>query len=207
MSATPAIVVVQPGSGRFEEAVTEVDGEVLRSPNDLCISPAGELFFTDPGEFDRDAGVPGWICRVAPGGATVAVHLQNVYPNGIAFSAAGILTWVESITGNVMTYQDGVAHVVANLGPDAIPDGCAYTDDGRLVIAAFDRSGLAIVDWRSGIPAVEMLTWAEEVRATNVAFDGSILWVTDAGPRSDTTLTSGRLWRLTTSLQGRQLDR
>ena len=206
MSATPAIVSVEPESGRFEELVTEVDGQRLRSPNDLCIGPTGDLFFTDPGQFDRDTGMPGWICRVSSGVATIAVHLPNVYPNGIAFSDAGILTWVESITGNVIILRDGVPQVSASLGPDAIPDGCAYTDDGRLVIAAFDQGGLALIDWRGGVPTVEMLTWAADVRATNVAFDGSTLWVTDAGPRSDTSMTSGRLWRLTTSLQGRKLN-
>lgn len=202
--ATPAIISVEPSSGAWEVVTTEASGQPLRAPNDLCFGPDGALYFTDPTSFDPDdATLRGWLCRHDDRGTQVLYELANVHPNGLAFDSEGRLVWVESVTGRAVRAVHGEQTVIAELGGPSLPDGCAFTADDALVVATFMSGGIHIVTWGDDIGEVAFEWWAPGVRATNVAFDGSTLWVTDAGePPHVIDHLGGRLWRLETTLAG-----
>ena len=206
---TPSIVVVDPDSGSWEIVTTEAGGRPLRAPNDLCFGPDGALYFTDPDAFDpKDDSIRGWVCRNGGHGTEILAELPNVHPNGIAFSPDGDLFWVESLSRRVIWYRNGQPEVVSQLNPPSLPDGCAFTNDGHLVIATLFSGGIHAVPLGDIGAQPELIRWADDLRTTNVAFEGSTLWVTDAGlgyERIDNP--SGRLWRLETESEGLSLHR
>jgi gluconolactonase len=201
--ATPAIVAVDPATGAWEVVTTSASGRPLRAPNDLCFGPDGMLYFTDPDDFNPAADFHGWICRTGPNGTEVFYELGNTFPNGLAFDPAGRLVWMESHTKRVIgATPDGGIEMLAQLGEETTPDGCAYAADGRLAIATLFSGGLEVVEWTAGGPKIDRITWAEGVVLTNCCFQGSSIWVTDVGMGWDKSQDTGRLWRLETTLTG-----
>ncbi len=204
---SPAIVAVDPADGRWEIVTETADGRPLRAPNDLCFGPDGALYFTDPDDFAPDADLRGWICRVSASGTQIVHELGNTFPNGLAFDPAGRLVWVESHTRAVVRATgDGGHEVVTRLAPETTPDGCAFTTDGRLVVAVLFAGGLDVLDPAATEAGVERITWADGVVPTNCCLGGSTIWVTDVGRDWDTSHTGGRLWRLETTLTGLPLQ-
>jgi gluconolactonase len=199
----PAIVAVEPESGAWEVVTTTASGRTLRAPNDLCFGPNGMLYFTDPDDFVPEGDLHGWICRTGPSGTELLHELGNTFPNGLAFSPSGRLVWMESHTKRVIgATGDGGWETLAQLGDETTPDGCAYAEDGRLVVATLFSGGLDVVEWRAEGPRVERLTWADGVVTTNCAFDGSSIWVTDVSADWQKAHDTGKLWRLETNLTG-----
>jgi gluconolactonase len=206
---TPSIVVVDRDSGSWEIVTTEADGRALRAPNDLCFGPDGALYFTDPDAFDpTDDSIRGWVCRNDGHKTEILAELPNVHPNGIAFGPNGDLFWVESLSRRIVWYRNGQPEIVTQLEPPSLPDGCAFTTDGCLVIATLFSGGIHAVRLEDIGGEAELISWADDLRTTNVAFEGKTLWVTDAGldyERIDNP--SGRLWRLETESEGLSLRR
>jgi gluconolactonase len=202
----PAIVAVDPATGTWDVVTTSAGGRPLRAPNDLCFGPDGALFFTDPDDFVPDGDLHGWICRYTPSGTELAYELGNTFPNGLAFDSTGRLVWMESHPKRVIGAKpDGGWEILAQLGTETTPDGCAYASDGRLVVATLFSGGLDVIAWGPGGPAIERLTWAEGVVPTNCCFDGGSIWVTDVRTDWDTSHETGKLWRLETTLTGLKL--
>jgi gluconolactonase len=199
----PAIVAVDPASGAWEIVTTTASGRPLRAPNDLCFGPDGMLYFTDPDDFVPDGELRGWICRFGSSGTELVYELGNTFPNGLAFSAAGRLVWMESHTKRVIgVTPDGGWETLVQLGAETTPDGCAYAADGRLVVATLMTGGLDVIEWSAAGPRTERIKWADGAVTTNCCFDGNSIWVTDVGRDWDRSRDSGRLWRLETTLTG-----
>jgi gluconolactonase len=198
----PSIVALDLESGTEELLATHASGRPLRRPNDLCVGPDGAVWFTDPGDYDPDGEVRGWLCRHAGGETEIVRELGNVYPNGIGFDGDGRLLWVETHTHLLRTLADDA--VVADLGPAGTGDGFALAADGTVVVASVFSGGLHVVSpGADGEREVAQLSWAEDLILSNCAFDGTTLWATDATTawdRSDDF--AGRLWRLETNLDG-----
>jgi gluconolactonase len=172
----PSIVRVDPSTGAAETLATEASGQALQAPNDLCVAPDGVIWFTDPGLFgplpraDR-----GRICRFLPDGRAEIVHqLGVVFPNGIAIAPSGRLIWTESHTRRVVAGGDAGLTVLAELDAPAVPDGCAFLPDGRLVVASLDSGGFHVItDLEGGSPSVRLVTFTAGCAATNVLVDGT----------------------------------
>lgn len=199
----PAIVAVHPDTGKWDVVTTTANERQLRAPNDLCFGPDGMLYFTDPDDFDPAADLHGWICRHSPTGTELLFELGNTFPNGLAFDRDGRLVWVESHTKHVVRATGATGwETIAQLGEETTPDGCAYTSDGRLVVATLFTGGLDVIDWSSGAARIERITWGEAIVTTNCCFAGNVLWVSDVGDRWQEPDGSGKLWRLQTALTG-----
>ena len=110
---------------------------------------------------------------------------------------------MESHTKRVVgATPDGESETLAQLGTETTPDGCAYTADGRLVVATLYSGGLDVVEWTGEGTKIERITWTDGVVDTNCCFEGSSIWVTDVGAGWTKAHDTGRLWRLETTLTG-----
>ena len=97
---------------------------------------------------------------------------------------------------------EGGWEILAQLGAETTPDGCAYASDGRLVVATLFSGGLDVVAWEANGATTERITWADGVVPTNCCFDGRSILVTDVRTDWDTAHDTGKLWRLDTTLAG-----
>lgn len=181
--ATPGIQRVDFTNGTVEDLVIDTGDLELIAPNDLCFGPDGRLYFTDPGVgFDLE-GRHGTSRVWAVGPSMVAelvIDPGPAYHNGIGFLPDGRLIWVESYDRNVVVVEDGQPRVIAQLAEGHIPDGFAISADGRIFIATALSCCVDVVTFDGEILAPIEL--GPEAHATNCAFDGSTLWITDIGP-------------------------
>jgi gluconolactonase len=167
-----------PGLQRLAgETVDDVVTSGCLAPNDLVQGPDGQIWFTDPGEWDAD--LPGRVAVADPEtGAVRTVHEGLRYPNGLAFGPGGELLYVaESRTGRVVEFERAgdelrLLRTVATLAAGG--DGMAFSDDGRLFVAVPEAEEVSIIlpDGSLGDP----IRFDGVANPTNVCF---------AGPRRD----------------------
>jgi gluconolactonase len=201
-SFVPGIQRVDP-DGTIRMVTTSVAGTALGAPNDLAFGPDGRLWFTDSGteQDDRfDPRSPGRLFAIdASGDGEQVLERPEVYPNGIAFDAQGVLYWTESLARRICRLEAGEPRVFCQLPGTHIPDGMAFADDGRLFVCTTTSGGLVVIS-----PEGEVL---EEIgignNATNCIFDGPTLYVTatkvdyiEAGGRG------GTFWSVETDARG-----
>ncbi len=176
--------------------VTEVDGVALNGPNDLVFAPDGSLYFTDPGTYRPHDPEPSRIYVISPSGHAALVHefATPVFPNGIVAESDGSIVWDESYTGRVTRLQpDGRFVDLGRLpGSNPVPDGMAIGAQGRLYVTDLVGKGVHVLE-----PDGSIVGFLECGGApTNCAFDGELLYITDAGVLavSDKPSFAGALW-------------
>lgn len=185
-----------------ELLAAEIDGYVLAAPNDLAFGPDGRLYFTDSGtELDErvDVASPGRLFVLdSSGDGEMLIERPDVYPNGIAFDAAGELYWTESMAHRVSRLENGRATTFAQLPDNYFPDGMAFADDGRLFVCT-NSEGVTVVSPDGEI--VDEIGIGEQ--ATNCIFSGSTLYVTATGSSElGADQRTGTLWRVETDATG-----
>lgn len=136
-------------------AAEQCQGEALRAPNDLTLSPEGGWYFTDPGG-SREAPI-GTVHYVDP---AEEVHLAAgglEVPNGLVLSAD--LSWLyvaETGPNRVLAFpvespgKLGPMRVLADLphhpdGAEAAPDGMAIDHLGRIYVAHLGMSAVQVL--------------------------------------------------------------
>jgi gluconolactonase len=198
---TPGIYALDPEDGSVEAITTTADNRPLRQPNDLCFGPDGGIYFTDPG--DEPHPQPGWICRHLDRRTEIVHDVGPTFPNGIGFDRDNRLVWAETRTKRLMAAGQPPS-IVAQLDSQGSGDGFAVCSDGTLVVATLFSGGIDIVlPGQDGERRVLRERWSEGVVATNCAFEGATLWVTDASSTPDVIdQPTGRLWQLRTQLRG-----
>lgn len=190
-------------AGVCEELLTHCEGRSLLGPNDLCCTPAGVVYLTDPGLV---LGEPGQVLRVdlsallgdpsGPRGdcsregsrALVATRLVDrlLFPNGITMTADGrFLLVAESWTHRIWRYalEDqgrrlGPASLFHEF-PDHYPDGMAFDSEGNLLVALHGSGHLQVLRADGTLAATIPVGG---VGCTNVVFGGSdfqTLYVTE----------------------------
>src|SRR5260370_23106633 len=122
-----------------------------------------------------DVPSPGRVFAVAAcGGGEMLLERPGSYPNGIGFDDKGQLYWSESKAHRVCLLEGGEAVTFCQLPETHVPDGMAFAADGRLFVANTTFGGVTVLS-----PDGEVLTEIDlDEHATNVAFDGSALYVT-----------------------------
>ena len=153
----------------------------LIGPNDLCFGPSGTLYFTDPGmSLDEDVGA---VYRCEPDGSGLErIATDMCFPNGLAISADERMLYVaESSSSRLMAIdlaRPGTApEVTLELGEDAVPDGMAWLDDERLIIAYHGAGVMAVV--HTGQRSQRRIPLAEKATPTNVVIRDGRCYVTD----------------------------
>ena len=159
-------------SGEFTRELTEVEGEPLLWPNDLCFGPDGALYVTDSGILVGDFlidGKPvegaesmptdGRVFRYDPASGEAWFLDRGLgFANGIAFGPDGALYANETMTGNVYRYRledgrlSGERETFGNVNDPAYtegglrgPDGMAFSEDGRLWVTVFGQGDITVL--------------------------------------------------------------
>lgn len=200
-SAVPGIQRVDE-NGDVVLLTSMIDGHPLAGPNDLAFGPDGRLWFTDSGtEGDDRCAVrePGRLYAVGAAGGEMVIERPQVYPNGIAFDAQGRLYWTESMGHRVCRLEDGEATTFAQLSDEHVPDGMAFSADGRAFVCTTISRGVTVLSPDGEV--VEEIAIGEY--PTNCAFDGASLYVT-ATAVADLGFgqTTGTFWRVETDATG-----
>ena len=174
-SLNPAIHRLDPG-GDLTAILTEVEGEPLLWPNDLCVGPDGALYVTDSGlrveelltdvvanevrDDWEDLTLDGRLIRFDPvAGEARFLDRDYQFTNGIAFGPDGLLYVNETFTAQVYRYRIEAGAVVGErelfanvLDPDFPgpgmrgPDGMAFSEDGRLWVAVFNQGDVTVIN-------------------------------------------------------------
>jgi gluconolactonase len=170
--------------GAVTMACTSVGGIQLEGPNDLAFGPDGRLWFTDPrGAADPNHNdKPGRLFAVdiATGEGELIAEVGPVFPNGIAFDAAGTLHWTESFTRNVMKMVDGKPEIVIALPEKHMPDGMCFGADGKLYVASTFAHCVSVVDLSSGTAEIVERLMCGDGMPTNCCFAGTSMYVTES---------------------------
>lgn len=169
--------------GSVDDAVTEIDGVALNSPNDICFDDHGGYYFTDPlwGGLEGGERDGGPVCYVAADGTSRRVAAGIGFPNGLGVRADGrMLIVCESLTGNLLSYlitAPGELSPSAKgngmIGRRSVPDGFCFDVDGRLIVAGHNTSHLFVLDGTDGRP-LDVIELPEE-GPTNCCFGGDDL--------------------------------
>lgn len=201
-SAVSGIQKVLP-DGSVTLVCSHVAGRQLFGPNDLAFGPDGRLYFTESGseeDFRFDVRSPGRLFVVdASGEGEMLVELPGVYPNGIAFDAAGSLYWTESMKHRICKMQGGEPTTFCQLSDGHVPDGMAFASDGRLFVATTVSGGVTVVSPEGAV--LEEIELGEH--ATNCIFDGSDLYVTATRVADiEASQRTGTFWKVETDATG-----
>ena len=162
--------------GELTAVLTEVEGEPLLWPNDVCVGPDGAVYLTDSGlrveELLTDVvanevradweglTLDGRLVRFDPGtGEAAFLDRGYQFANGLAFGPDGLLYVNETFTADVYRYRieagavAGERELFANvLDPDFPgpgmrgPDGMAFSRDGRLWVAVFNQGDVTVLN-------------------------------------------------------------
>ena len=167
-------------SGReVETLVTSVDGAPLICPNDLAFGREGQLYFTDPGQWNPDEPEEGRICVLEPdGSASVVVEPGPTYPNGLACHSDGSFVWSESYTRTIRRRKpNGEIELLATLPEDRIVDGLKFAENGDLYITGITSAGVDVLSPGGEVDGF-IHTGGEP---QNCVFKGDALYIADFG--------------------------
>ncbi|RZT05332.1 gluconolactonase [Duganella sp. CF402] len=175
--------------GKRSDVVSQFNGNVFNSPNDLALAADGTLYFSDP-DFQRDAAPGGQektrVYRVATDGKVTVVDDTLKNPNGVSLSPKGDVLYVNGMVG-----EHGVlrAYAIVNGVPQqgktlvdklGIPDGMAVDCHGNIYVTEHTDKRLRVFT-----PAGKQIaTIKVDANVTNAAFggaDGKTLYITGAG--------------------------
>jgi gluconolactonase len=173
-------------NGRIEVLADRFEGKRFNAPNDIVVSKAGHVYFTDPAfgsQADhRELDFYG-VYHLPPKGPLKLVAKPGGRPNGIALSPNGRILYVSnSDERNVRAYDLDKNGETANervliSGIKGVPGGMRVDEKGNLYIAA---DGLAIYS-----PEAKLLHTIElHSRPSNCAFgevDYHTLFITERG--------------------------
>jgi len=194
---TPSIQVISSEGQRAEIICTEIEGIKFNGPNDLVFGQNGKLYFTDPGTYRPEEPQPSYLFELSPNGngRLLAELTPPTFPNGIAVEAGGSIVWAESYTGMVRRLNPQTLEIsdICRLpGDKPVADGMAIAADGRLFVTTVNGGGIDVIN-----PDGAYDQFIEVgVIPTNCVFNGSDLYVTDAGVLANSSDPSmgGQLW-------------
>ena len=175
--ATPGLQLAKP-----DGTVTYLADQDLHGPNDLAVTPGGDVFFTDPGHFPPSADDVGRVLIYGRDGKVRTFASGFFYCNGIAFDRDGTVVVVERRGLQRVHDNKQREWVIEKLGRGG-GDGFCLDADGRYYVAATIEHGVRVVEPDGAV--VDFLEIPGEGVTTNCCFggaDGRTLFATDAVP-------------------------
>jgi len=187
------VIAITP-DGVVRPVATECAGRRFRGPNDLVFAPNGDIYFTDPAGTGPQNPV-GQIFLLRADGTVEEFAGGFQFPNGVALSDDGrTLFMAETFPQHIWAFEldshgrERSRRVYATLQGGLGPDGMAFGQDGNLYIAHFGKGVVAVVSPQGKV--IDELP-VGGMKATNVAFWGKSLYVTDVDKSQVTRLDIG----------------
>lgn len=187
----------------------EADPAATTGPNDVTVSAAGVIYFTDPKGYQGEAA-PGTIYRVNPGGEVSIFDDTVIGPNGIVLSPDDRTLYVAqnsaAATANLLRWsldENGMAtgdkEVVATIEP-CVGDGMAVDANGNVWVTCYSFGTAHLIDAKTG-ETIEQVT-TEQKALTNCKFgkgdDRNSLYLSS----SDMDRVTGYVYRATVTTPG-----
>jgi len=175
----------------------EADPATAKGPNDITVSAAGVVYFTDPNGYQGEAA-PGTVYWINAAGETQVFVDTVVGPNGIVLSADDSTLYVAHNSGESSSQlvswplaADGSAagpkKVLASFSP-CIADGMAVNADGRVWVTCYSYGMAHLIDPGTG-EIIERISTGEK-GLTNAAFgrgaDANTLYLTGSDLERET---------------------
>jgi gluconolactonase len=182
----PAYRPVDPGVQKISVSgeISYLTRDGFSAPNDLAVSGAGHLYFTDPPNLIHRSNnlKVGAIWSLSSDGVCSVVARDFSFCNGIAIDLDGSLIVVEQ-SGLQRVALDGEREwLIENLGPGG-GDGLCLDVDGRIYVAASSDHCIVVVE--DGKVVDELQLPPGGMMATNCCFGGTdrrTLFVTEGFP-------------------------
>ncbi len=176
--------------------IDKFEGKRFNSPNDLCISKSGAIYFTDP-PFGLTDGIQSkvkelpfsGVYHLAPDGTLSVIDKELAYPNGVALSPDEGRLFVtnsdrtQPILKAYTLGDDGLpqsSDVLFNMAPlltpqaKGLPDGMKIDADGNMFVAG--PGGMLVLSKDGDLMGIISVT---DRASPNCAFgeDGSTLFI------------------------------
>ncbi|MFW6039353.1 MAG: SMP-30/gluconolactonase/LRE family protein [bacterium] len=184
--ARKAVVRIDPNGAIIQRSNGPADRR-LEVPNYPVFDVEGRLFVSDSGDYWSRTGT-GRILVVEPDNTTRTFHAGPFrFANGLAVSPDGCWLYIAQSTASdvvrvALDRADGPIERTHRLPDSSVPDGLAFTHDGRLLIACYKPDAIFLGE-RDGTvrllhedPTGELLN-----RPTNVALHEGQLYVANLG--------------------------
>jgi len=171
-----AVLRIDGTSGAVEAVTTGRNGYSLAAPNFPVFHPDGRLFFSDSGTWGaRDGRV---FCLHPDGELQLVSEEAPAFTNGLAIDPTSAwLYMVESevpaISRSAIMPEGLTGHEVVLEMPRTVPDGLAFTADGRLLIGCYRPDAVMIWDGSTRDTLVDDWTGENLNAPTNLAFIGA----------------------------------
>ncbi len=187
----------------------EADPATAKGPNDITVSAAGIVYFTDPNGYQGESA-PGTVYWINAAGETAVFDSTVVGPNGVVLSADDRTLYVAHNTGEAQSQlvrwalnEDGSAagskEIVSRFEP-CVADGMTVDADGRVWVTCYSYGTAHLIDPGSG-EIVERVTTTEK-GLTNAVFgrgpDAHTLYLTG----SDMERATGYVYKATVATPG-----
>ncbi len=187
----------------------EADPATAKGPNDITVSRAGRVYFTDPNGYYGESA-PGTVYVIDADGSVRVFDDTVVGPNGIVLSADDRTLYVANNVGQTQSTlvswplaPDGGAagpkKIVAEFEP-CVADGMAVDADGHVWVACYSFGTAHLFDPATG-DVVQRVT-TEQKALTNLAFgrnnDRRTLYLSS----SDMDRETGYVYRATVNTPG-----
>lgn len=138
--------------GKCDSFIIGYNGKKFNRPNDICFTPDGNIYFTDPNSYDVNK-LDGIVYYIDVNKKEVKPAFEGLgFPNGIAVGPCKKFLFVcESAKQRVLRFKINPDNtlsdstVVVNL-PGGDPDGIAFDTEGNLYIAHFGASEIVVVN-------------------------------------------------------------
>ena len=171
-----AVMRDDPSSGAIEAWSRGAPDVPMRVPNSLVFDASGRLYVSESGAWaDHDGG----MFIIEPDGTTrVGSSECRDFANGVALDPSGEYLYVLETSAPALARFDIVAdgslgaRELVTLLPRTVPDGLAFTADGRLLISCFRPDAVLLWDGTTVTTLAEDWMGLTLSAPTNVAFFG-----------------------------------
>jgi gluconolactonase len=166
--------------GSVIDVAAGFDAPQPHRPNDLSFGPDGNLYATDPANWEHLGELmPGrvWRIDVATGSSELVAEVPS-FCNGIAFGPDDRLYVAQSMAMKIVTVEaDGLRDFAAL--PAGFPDGFCFTADGHLIVCGSMGDVIQVFDPDGEL--TQTIEPGEHTEPTNCCIGDGVLYVTMSG--------------------------